>query len=404
MRAALLAGLLVCACFLVGGTAPGQQADPPPKVDFVAQVAPLLLARCIECHGPKEQRGDLRLDRRAALFGEEPEAWPVAPGRPDASELIRRVELPASDEEVMPNKGEPLRPEQIRVLRDWIAAGADWPAAGDEFFVAAEAAMAVPRIDFGIAAPDPEQQARIDAALRRLQDRGVVAQRIAADTMAVDVNASLLGNRFTDEDLLLLQDLAPVLVWLNLQRTAVTDQGLAALRGFGVLRRLSVANTAVGDGGIEALGVLPKLEVLNAYGSRLGDAGLRVLAGLPALRKVYAFDSKVTAAGAAALAAARADLTVDRGEYVEARLQQAQQEIAERERQRAEEQAKQKAAEPVNETCPVADKPVDAATTLQHDGLTIAFCCAKCRATFAADPTKFATAIAAYKQKAAGGK
>ena len=41
------------------------------KVDFQKQIAPLLVARCIECHGPEEQKGDLRLDARAFAFLEE---------------------------------------------------------------------------------------------------------------------------------------------------------------------------------------------------------------------------------------------------------------------------------------------------------------------------------------------
>ena len=33
---------------------------------FEKEVRPLLVKRCIDCHGPDKQKGDLRLDSRAA--------------------------------------------------------------------------------------------------------------------------------------------------------------------------------------------------------------------------------------------------------------------------------------------------------------------------------------------------
>lgn len=399
MRALRFSSVLVFAAAVLG-----QEPAPegkPSKPDFVKDVAPILVQRCVECHGPKEQKADLRLDRREHVLGEDPSTWLVIAGKPDESELLRRVSLPPEDDEIMPNKGEPLRKEQVAVLRAWIATGAEWPAAGDEFFAEAEAAMVVPRIDFGIAAPDAEAGARIDEALRRLAARGVVAQRVAADTPAVDVNASLLGPAFTDRDLELLSGLEGVLVWLNLARTAVTDEGLARLAAFGQLRRLNLAGTKLGDAGLRHLGPLARLEVLNVYGTGATDAALQGLAALPALRQLYAFETAIGAEAVRRLAERRPELAIDRGDYVAARLEQATQEIAERERERAEREAAEKAAAaaraPHNERCPVADKPVDAATTIEHDGLRIAFCCQKCKAAFEKEPAKFAAAIARIK-------
>jgi mono/diheme cytochrome c family protein len=60
------------------------------KVDFQKQIAPILVQRCIECHGPKEQKGDLRLDSRAFAFLEgEEDAWSILPKQPDSSELMK---------------------------------------------------------------------------------------------------------------------------------------------------------------------------------------------------------------------------------------------------------------------------------------------------------------------------
>jgi hypothetical protein len=364
-----------------------------PAVDFAHDVAPILLQRCVECHGEKVHKGHLRLDQKTGLFGEDHDKWPVLPGEPDKSDLLRRVQLPQGDDDVMPNKGELLTAAQIATLKAWVQAGADWPADGDAWFTKAIAARDVPKIDFGIAPPAADVQSKIDASLQQLVQKGVVAARVAADTPAVDVNASLLGAAFGDDDLAVLADLAPVLVWLNVARTGVTDRGLEKLAGMAQLRRLNVANTAVGDDGIGRLAGLPRLEVVNAYGSKLTDRGLSALGALPALRKVYAFSTAVTAEGAAAAQKQKPDLVVDRGEYAQQRLDAAAAEIAAR-----------AASKPVNDTCPVSGKAVDPSTAIEHEGLRIAFCCKDCQAAFQKEPAKFAAKVEEYRKAAAAKK
>jgi uncharacterized membrane protein len=112
---------------LPGASPEGAGSPDPERVDYATQVQPLLAARCFRCHGPDRIRGKLRLDDMAAVFDPAREArWVIRPGDPDASELVRRVELPADDEDVMPAEGEPLAPEQIALLRRWIEQGARW--------------------------------------------------------------------------------------------------------------------------------------------------------------------------------------------------------------------------------------------------------------------------------------
>ncbi len=46
-------------------------------------------------------------------------------------------------------------------------------------------------------------------------------------------------------------------------------------------------------------------------------------------------------------------------------------------------------AAPANEKCPVSGKAVDSSVTSTHKGKEVAFCCAKCKAKFDAEPAKF---------------
>ncbi len=98
-----------------------------PAADFSRDIYPVLQRACFECHGPEKQKGKLRLDQReAALKGGE-NGETIVTGKPEESELLRRVMLPRSDDDAMPSKGELLKPAEIAALKDWIAAGAVWP-------------------------------------------------------------------------------------------------------------------------------------------------------------------------------------------------------------------------------------------------------------------------------------
>ena len=101
--------------------------DRSSATDFVKDVRPILRRACFECHGAEKHQGGLRVDQRdAALRGGD--SGPVLiPGRPEASELLRRVSLPRGHEDAMPPRGKPLSAREIKLLREWIASGANWP-------------------------------------------------------------------------------------------------------------------------------------------------------------------------------------------------------------------------------------------------------------------------------------
>ncbi|HJZ53986.1 MAG TPA: PSD1 and planctomycete cytochrome C domain-containing protein, partial [Gemmataceae bacterium] len=97
--------------------------------DGTRDAVALLRRACGECHGPQKQKGGLRLDARPALVAGGDTGPAVVPGKPDQGELLRRVTLPAGAEGAMPPRGARLTAEQVKLLHDWVAAGAEWPAA-----------------------------------------------------------------------------------------------------------------------------------------------------------------------------------------------------------------------------------------------------------------------------------
>jgi ankyrin repeat protein len=96
-------------------------AQTPARVDFAKEVIPILRQNCVPCHGPAQQSGGMRLDRRSVVLGRRG----VVPGSSENSLLYHRIS--GNDFGLqMPPTG-PLRPEQIQTIKTWIDQGADWP-------------------------------------------------------------------------------------------------------------------------------------------------------------------------------------------------------------------------------------------------------------------------------------
>ena len=103
------------------------KSDKQREAFFESKVRPLLSRKCWECHGKETQESGLRLDRRQTMLRGGHSGEPaVVPGKPGASTLIKMVSG-KGDEAMPPDEG--LPPEEIRVLKQWIADGAYWPQA-----------------------------------------------------------------------------------------------------------------------------------------------------------------------------------------------------------------------------------------------------------------------------------
>jgi mono/diheme cytochrome c family protein len=100
--------------------------------EFRRHIQPLLVKKCVSCHGPEKQRGGLRLDRKASAFkGGDHFNTAIVPGKSHESPLFRVV---AGLEEgfEMPAAGEKLTAAEIERLKRWIDNGAVWPDDGSE--------------------------------------------------------------------------------------------------------------------------------------------------------------------------------------------------------------------------------------------------------------------------------
>ena len=102
-------------------------AAAPPDDDrfFETRVRPLLVEKCVSCHGPQKQKSGLRLDSRAAVLAGGDGGGVVVGGKPGESSLVKALHY-AGDVK-MPPAGK-LPAADIADLERWVALGLPWPA------------------------------------------------------------------------------------------------------------------------------------------------------------------------------------------------------------------------------------------------------------------------------------
>jgi hypothetical protein len=149
------------------------------KIDFSAQVKPILNKRCISCHGGVKRNADFSLlFRHEALDTTESGKLAIIPGDPNHSEMIRRVNL-KDPEERMPYKEEPLSNEEIRILTQWIEEGAEW---GDHWAYEKPKPVVVPATELH----DDWPQNEIDHfILKKLEEEGLSPSKPAEKSTQV---------------------------------------------------------------------------------------------------------------------------------------------------------------------------------------------------------------------------
>jgi hypothetical protein len=150
------------ACSLIGACAgngegldengrPIGEGPPPGDDDFTVIQNTIFTPVCAVCHSGAQAPQGLRLDAGnsyAMLVDvpsvEVPALRRIAPGDPDLSYLVQKIEGRAAVGDAMPPGGPPLGANQIDLIRQWVAAGAQPPPAAQESTSPARLASSAP--------------------------------------------------------------------------------------------------------------------------------------------------------------------------------------------------------------------------------------------------------------------
>jgi mono/diheme cytochrome c family protein len=293
---------------------------------YQAVVAPIFKEKCQTCHGSEKQKGKLRLDSPDALVAGGKNGPVLVAGDADASELMKRILLPTSNDKHMPPKEKAqLSEEEVKLLHWWIQSGADFakkaadlptdPAAQsllDKYGQAATSTgLAQVLIDehpaVSVKAPDPK-------VIEQMKAKGLVVLPLGQNQNFLSLNFVNFP-KVSAKDFAALAPLQKNIASFKLSDTNIDDAGLAEVAKFPNLTKLFLERTKVSDAGLAKLRPLSHLQYLNLVGTKVSAKGLATLAALPALKQVYLYQTGLQAADFQALQAQMPKVRMDTGGY-----------------------------------------------------------------------------------------
>jgi cytochrome c553 len=113
-----------------GGDSPAASSDrAAAEAFFESKIRPILIERCLECHGAEKAKAGLRLDMGPQALAGGDSGAAIVPGKPEESLLIQVVRY--TGDLKMPPRSK-LPDAEIALLADWVKQGALWPQVGSE--------------------------------------------------------------------------------------------------------------------------------------------------------------------------------------------------------------------------------------------------------------------------------
>ena len=137
---------LLCFGSAVGAASAAERVGQPDgdgRRLFAVGIEPLLVARCLPCHGqdPELTLGGLDLTTRDGLLRGGQSGIPaVVPGDAEASLLLDAVSGERADLAMPPKENDRLASEDVSRLRRWIRLGAPWPSESEIAAIRSESA------------------------------------------------------------------------------------------------------------------------------------------------------------------------------------------------------------------------------------------------------------------------
>lgn len=122
-RVAAWLGLWAALCCILPRAFAEQDRDPAKEKFFEQHVRPLLIAKCVKCHGESKTKGGLRLDSRDGLLDGGESGAVITPGDAKKSLLIEAINYESFE---MPPDGK-MSADEIAILTKWVEDGAYWP-------------------------------------------------------------------------------------------------------------------------------------------------------------------------------------------------------------------------------------------------------------------------------------
>ena len=161
---------LACLWLIASGHADAQQSEAPAANQqlFAEQVGPLLVARCGQCHGSRQQKAELDLTSLAGIKAGGESGPLLLAGKPEESLLLKMV----IEGEMPPEGKNSLTGQEIKLLHRWIESGASLGAEADPGKVSQWSVLPILQLRCTVCHGTRVREAELDLRTRESMVRG----------------------------------------------------------------------------------------------------------------------------------------------------------------------------------------------------------------------------------------
>ncbi|NDV43782.1 c-type cytochrome domain-containing protein [Flagellimonas sediminis] len=277
-------------------------------------IEPMLKDKCVGCHNPNKQKGQLLMTSIDMILKGGKNGKTLVPGKPEESEMIKRLHIPLEDENHMPPEGKTqLTDDEKEILERWIALGASDKERLSDLIEPEPLIGLIKSMMMGdpmskwAAFPKVE-----DSVIQDLATNYLSLNRIAANSNAISVDM-FKPPTYDSSVLVNLQKVANNIVELDLSGIPIGEVEMNLIETCINLEVLEIDNTPVTDKEIKKLVNLKRLRLLKVYGTAIGDESIATFESLPELKSLYLWETNVSRAALADLYKNRPDLQIDFG-------------------------------------------------------------------------------------------
>ncbi|HRO44726.1 c-type cytochrome domain-containing protein [Agriterribacter sp.] len=281
------------------GTPRAQPQQLPAQLDsvkvFAHIIQPILSAKCVSCHNPGKQQGDLVLNSPEAIMKGGKSGNTLVPGDIDKSELVYRVSLDPGNTKFMPAGNQPpLTTVEAGLLKWWVASGADFTnniaeSKLDEktkyllaFYLGFDEENDKEIVLPEVAPADPN-------VVKHLKEMKLVVRTLTAQSNLLDISFVMMRQSSPEQKKAALQLLLSVkeqVYLLDVSNCALTGEEIKMIAALPNLNKLELQKNTLTDEAVEPLKALQQLVSLNLGQNDITNRSVAVFQQMAALQKI----------------------------------------------------------------------------------------------------------------------
>jgi len=277
---------------------------------FEDVIQPILQKKCVQCHREGKQKGELSLESLVALKKGGKNGPAVVAGKPEASELFRRITLDEDHKDFMPTDGKPpLTKNEVKLISWWIKEGKAEGGKAINAMKNTNALKPMVALFLGIGGLtdtenndsdlaqliNPDLPLTVDTSvIASLKNKGIRVRVMLNKPVMLDITLPpKSGIKLADIKGEMLK-LAKNVVWLNFSDNELADKELDFLPALTNLEKLRLDKNPLTDNVSNYLISLKHLEAVNLNETNITNRTTLILKENPGIKRLYSWKTNAS--------------------------------------------------------------------------------------------------------------